>query len=111
MSTTFAFRLRLLIAPTAALAIGAIAVIAAPDTAHAKRYCQGDRHMHYGSGSGPTKRTAKRSAIASWSGFTAFEYGNAYARFSNARFKRVRCGKSSGGWSCSVEGNPCRRAR
>ncbi|MEO0618257.1 MAG: hypothetical protein AAFZ01_03155 [Pseudomonadota bacterium] len=111
MSTTFARRIRLLSAPTAALAIGLVALTTVPGTAYAKRYCQGDRHMHYGSGSGPTKRTARRSAIASWSGFTAFEYGNAYARFSNARFKRVSCDKEAGGWSCKVEGNPCRRAR
>ncbi|MEL6421391.1 MAG: hypothetical protein AAFQ42_02900 [Pseudomonadota bacterium] len=91
----------------------AAAMVTASTPASAKivKYCQGGNHMHYGSGSGPTKRAARRAAIASWSGFTVFEYGSAWGRFSNARLRRTSCAKSGTAWSCSVEGNPCRRAR
>lgn len=81
------------------------------DAARIAKYCQGDRHMHYGSGSGRTKKAARRAAIQSWVDFTVFEYGSAYGRFKNARFRRTTCSKDGSSWSCSVEGNPCRRAR
>ncbi|MGI9406684.1 MAG: hypothetical protein ACR2O4_09970 [Hyphomicrobiaceae bacterium] len=79
--------------------------------ARVSKYCQGDRHMHYGSGGGPSKKAARRAAIQSWADFTAFEYGNAFANYRNARFKRIACSRSSSGWSCDVEANPCRVAR
>lgn len=87
------------------------AAIAAAGSAHAKKYCQADRHMHYGSGNGANKQKARRAAIQAWANFTVFEYGSAYGKWSLARFKRVSCSRSGAQWSCSVEANPCRRGR
>ncbi|MFT5507179.1 MAG: hypothetical protein ACI89J_000243 [Hyphomicrobiaceae bacterium] len=73
------------------------------------KVCMAD-HFHYGSSSGErNKKRARREAIASWAGFTAFEYGNAWARFRLARSKVVRCSRSDSGWGCSIEAVPCRR--
>ena len=73
------------------------------------RVCMTD-HFHYGASSGRrSKKIARREAIASWAGFTAFEYGNAWASFRRARSKAVRCAESVEGWGCNVEAVPCRR--
>jgi hypothetical protein len=71
------------------------------------RLCFTD-HYHYGNGSGSTKAAAQRDAIASWSGFTDFEYGSDWARYSRAASKRVSCSKSGGGFACQIEARPCR---
>ena len=74
----------------------------------AGKLCMTD-HWHYGSGSGRTKALAQRDAIGSWQSFTDFEYGSAWARFSNAVAKKVSCSGSGGSFSCQVEARPCRR--
>ena len=106
--------MRILSILTGLVAIFAVTLTVPHSTAEAARiakYCQGDRHMHYGSGTGRTKKAARRAAIQAWVDFTVFEYGSAYGRFKNARFRRVSCGKQGGSWTCNVEANPCRRAR
>lgn len=88
-----------------------IVALAVPsDAARRKgRYCKTD-HFHYGSSSGErSKKVARRQAIASWAGFTAWEYGNAWANFRRARSKGIRCEQTAQGWGCSVEAVPCRR--
>jgi hypothetical protein len=72
------------------------------------KLCMTD-HWHYGDGNGRTKALAQRDAIGSWQSFTDFEYGSAWARFSNAVAKRVSCSQSGGRYSCQVEARPCRR--
>ena len=75
------------------------------------RVCTTD-HFHYGSSSGQrSKKVAMAEAIASWAGFTAFEYGDAWANFKLARSRKVRCSEDVRGWGCNVEGVPCRRVR
>lgn len=71
------------------------------------KMCMTD-HYHYGSGDGATKAAAQRAAIGSWQSFTDFEYGSDWARFSKAVGKRVSCSQSGSGYSCQVEGRPCR---
>ena len=71
------------------------------------KMCMTD-HYHYGSGDGATKAAAQRAAIGSWQSFTDFEYGSDWARFSKAVGKRVSCSRSGSGYSCQVEGRPCR---
>lgn len=74
------------------------------------RQCRPNNHMHVGQADGlPTKADARRSAIESWSSFTLFEYGAGWGSFRNARLKRVSCFQRDAGWSCTVEGNPCRK--
>ncbi len=75
------------------------------------KVCMTD-HFHYGSSSGHrSKKIARAEAIASWAGFTAFEYGNAWASFRLARSKGERCAREEGGWRCNVEAVPCRRVK
>ena len=74
-------------------------------------FCQGD-HLHYGSSdSFKTKRLAMRDAIASWRGFTVFEYGEEWGNWRISRNKAVKCGRKDRLWSCSIQSTPCRRAR
>jgi hypothetical protein len=89
--------------------LGAYVSMTMPAEAIRRRACMAD-HFHYGSSTGqPNKRVAKAEAIASWQGFTAFEYGNAFGSFRRARSKKVKCVRESGGrWGCNVEGVPCR---
>jgi hypothetical protein len=88
-----------------------IATITVPaDAARRKgRVCQAG-HFHYGSSAGQrSKKGARAKAIADWSEFTAFEYGNAWARFKHAGSRRVQCAENAAGWGCSVEAVPCHR--
>jgi len=71
------------------------------------RTCMSD-HYHYGNGNGSTKAAAQKDAIASWAGFTDFEYGSNWARYSRAAGKRMSCSQSGGGYACSVEARPCK---
>jgi hypothetical protein len=74
----------------------------------AGKTCMAD-HWHYGSsGSQSTKAAAQRAAIASWQDFTDLEYGRRWARFSRAASKKMGCSQGSSGWSCDVEGRPCK---
>jgi len=72
------------------------------------KLCMAD-HFHSGEGQGRTTRRAKRAAAIDWGGFTGFEYGTDWARFSRAGSRTSKCGRVSGGWSCQVEARPCRR--
>jgi hypothetical protein len=65
-------------------------------------------HWHYGNGSGRNKKAAMADAVASWSSFTAMEYGSDWARFQRAASRSVSCSPSSYGVSCSIDGRPCR---
>jgi hypothetical protein len=65
-------------------------------------------HFHDGSGNAPARAQAQRAAIRSWADFTAWEYGNAWGRYSIAVGKEMRCSQRSGGWSCAVKARPCR---
>lgn len=72
------------------------------------RVCMTD-HFHHGtSGGQPTRATAEREAIASWAGFTAWEYGNQWGSWRIAASKRVSCSQLTGTWGCQVEARPCR---
>lgn len=67
-------------------------------------------HWHYGSsGAHRSKKRARLAAIRSWQNFTAWEYGSDWARFYRSGSRKIRCSRSSAGWSCDVEGRPCRR--
>jgi hypothetical protein len=72
--------------------------------------CMAD-HYHDGSGTGRTKSAARREAIRSWSDFTAWEYGNAWGRYSLAASKSMNCSGSRGNYSCSTSARPCRWGR
>jgi len=72
------------------------------------RLCMSD-HWHYGSsGTERSRPAAQRAAIRSWQDFTDLEYGSTWARFSRAASRKVGCSHSGSGWSCNVEGRPCR---
>ena len=74
-----------------------------------KKTCFAD-HYHYGSSGGlATRKVAEREAIASWAGFVAWEYGNAWSSYTLAVNKQMECGNSGGGWACSVSAIPCRK--
>ncbi|MGF1649799.1 MAG: DUF995 domain-containing protein [Hyphomicrobiaceae bacterium] len=69
-------------------------------------------HWHTGSGSGPTQKSALTAAVRDWSGFTAWEYGNHWGLWRNARSKTERCTRrDSGGFECVVDGRPCKPMR
>jgi hypothetical protein len=65
-------------------------------------------HFHDGSGSGATRRQAEQAAIQSWVEFTAFEYGDAWGRYSIAASKQMGCSQGSGSWTCQLQARPCR---
>lgn len=68
-------------------------------------------HMHHGfSGVQSTKSAAKKAAIKRWSGFTAWEYGSAWGKFSLAQSKSFTCSKTERGegWRCMVIAQPCK---
>lgn len=72
------------------------------------RLCMAD-HWHYGSsGVHRSRRVARRAAIRAWQDFVDLEYGSSWARYYRAHSRRMRCSRASGGWSCDVEGRPCR---
>lgn len=73
-----------------------------------RRVCFTD-HFHSGSGNGASKKAAIGSAVGSWQGFTALEYGTSWGQWSNAGSKRIGCAPAGGGqWSCQIEGRPCK---
>ena len=65
-------------------------------------------HYHDGAGNGASRVLAEKSAIVSWSEFTAWEYGTPWARYTNAVSKTMNCSQSSGGWTCQIQARPCR---
>jgi hypothetical protein len=67
-------------------------------------------HFHYGSGKAlPNRKAAEAEAIASWVGFTAWEYGDAWGNYRIAASRAMNCSQSGGSWSCETEARPCRR--
>ena len=71
------------------------------------RVCMSD-HTHAGSGSGATRQLAEREAAASYTSFTALEYGDAWGSWRLAAGRTTNCSQSGGSWSCSIEARPCR---
>lgn len=65
-------------------------------------------HFHDGAGSGSSKAEAMKAAIASWSDFTAWEYGTSWGRYAVARNKSANCSRTSMGWNCNITAIPCR---
>lgn len=73
------------------------------------KICMKD-HYHDGSSAGEkTKKAAEAAAISAWQGFTAWEYGDAWASFKNSESKTVRCDGAGNSWGCQVQSRPCRR--
>lgn len=72
-----------------------------------RKTCMSD-HYHDGSGTGRTRAQAERAAIQAWTDFTAWEYGPAWGRYSNAASRSTKCDKSQGGYTCHVQARPCR---
>lgn len=71
--------------------------------------CMSD-HYHHGTSSGQSSRKlAEIEAGRDWAGFTAFEYGSAWANYALAASKSVVCDQDGKGWGCSVAARPCRR--
>lgn len=67
-------------------------------------------HFHTGTSAGvASKKAAMAQAIDSWQSFTATEYGTDWAYYRLAGNKSAKCTVSPSGWSCEVEGRPCRR--
>jgi len=66
-------------------------------------------HFHHGSSSGQkSRKEAEAQAIRDWAGFTAWEYGSIWGRYSLAASKNMTCSDSGSTWSCHVEARPCR---
>ena len=67
-------------------------------------------HFHNGqSTNAPSRKAAEMAAIRDWTGFTAWEYGGAWANFQLAASKSMKCSQSGSTWGCNVEARPCRR--
>lgn len=72
------------------------------------KICMAD-HFHYGSSGGhATRQDAERAAISSWSGFTAWEYGDRWGSWRLAGSRKVSCTGQPGSFGCQVEARPCR---
>lgn len=115
-SRAFASSVLLVVVAVMGSALPALADSTGFASAHAWRKERGKTcladHWHYGTGNTMrTKKQALRDAIASWQGFTDFEYGSDWARWSRAVSKKSSCKRSSGGWDCSVEARPCHYRR
>jgi hypothetical protein len=68
-------------------------------------------HFHNGASSGKASRkAAEAEAIASWAGFTAWEYGDNWGSWRLSESKRMNCGQTGGAWACTIESRPCRPA-
>lgn len=65
-------------------------------------------HFHDGSGTGPTRKDAERSAITAWAEFTAWEYGTPWGRYTIAESKKMDCSRGGRGWTCAVQARACR---
>lgn len=65
-------------------------------------------HYHDGTGNGRTQAAAAAAAISAWQGFTAWEYGSSWGRYSLAVGKSMKCSRAAGGYSCDVTARACR---
>ncbi len=94
-----------------AIVFSAFSWMASEAEARVRKQCKVG-HFHYGASSGErSKKLARRKAIASWAGFTAFEYGSHWARFRLAKSRDVQCDRIGAQWECRVEAIPCTRVR
>jgi hypothetical protein len=107
-----------ILAPIAAVAV-AVAATAGPVSAQGLEFLHDQRveggrvcmvdHFHHGSSGGhDTRAAAEREAIASWSGFTAWEYGDRWGSWRIAASRKASCSQLTGSWGCQVEARPCR---
>ena len=72
------------------------------------RWCMAD-HFHQGtSGGHSTRAAAEREAAASWSSFTALEYGSHWGSWRIAASKSMNCSNNVGSWGCQADARPCR---
>jgi len=73
------------------------------------RVVLGETHYHAANGAHSRKARAKAMAIADWSSFVVFEYGNKWGRWSHADKKSTKCmrDKAAGVWRCRAVGQPC----
>ncbi len=69
----------------------------------------GQYHFHHGHGDmSRSKDLAKKSAARSWSSFTEWEYGRAWANIRRAVRVHYDCKRlGSRSWRCEVEAVPC----
>lgn len=65
-------------------------------------------HSHAGTGSGASRKIAEMQAINNWAGFTAWEYGTDWAKFSKAVRKSMSCSGSGANWTCNLDATPCK---
>lgn len=77
-------------------------------SAEAARVCKDD-HWHDGAGEIlGNRKAALASAISYWTGYTAAEYGDAWANWNRSADRKVTCDKLAGDkWQCFVVGRPC----
>jgi hypothetical protein len=69
-------------------------------------------HFHSGAAAGqPSKKQAEAQAVGGWASFTAWEYGDHWARWRLAESRSVKCNKEGAGWACTVEARPCKPGR
>jgi hypothetical protein len=109
----------LALAVAATLALGMSALAAAEESGLAglheqkregNRICMSE-HFHHGASAGkPTHKEAEAAAIRDWSGFTGFEYGEAWSDYAMAASKAMKCARSGDDWSCDVDARPCKSA-
>jgi hypothetical protein len=106
------------------LLAGAVCALAGPamaqetglDSLHAqarvgRKICMTE-HFHTGSGANQdTRKQAEREAIAAWSGFTAWEYGDNWGSYRLSEGKRMKCAQTGTGWGCTFEARPCKPVR
>lgn len=72
------------------------------------KLCQ-DGHFHTGNSAAVgSKKAAMAQAIASWQSFTAMEYGSDWASYRMSGSKTANCSVGASGWSCEVQGRPCK---
>jgi hypothetical protein len=75
------------------------------------RICMSE-HFHHGASTGkPTQKEAEAAAIRDWSGFTGFEYGDAWSDYAIAASKTMQCARSGNDWSCDVDARPCKSVK
>ena len=71
------------------------------------KVCMTD-HEHGGEGALSSRKGAEAAAIRHWEGFTAWEYGKPWGRYSVAAGRKMECKNGGSGWVCSTRARPCR---
>lgn len=67
-------------------------------------------HEHGGEGSLPSRKGAEAAAIRHWEGFTTWEYGKPWGKYSLAVGKNMECANNGSVWVCNTRARPCRPA-